>query len=307
MKTNPDSPSIFISHASEDSDFGSELALSLKNMGISVWYDQFEIKLGDDVAETISAALAESDIGVIIISKKFFEKQWTKMELYPLLSASLDSSKRILPIWHNISFEEVAKNSPLLASIVPIKSDLGIKKISQLIVSVINDFVKGKTLDQKRFPQKTRVGRRREPLYEAFVSYYELTGKKFAEIIHTVFLDHGIKPFVAHLERRTFSGNFDSKRLTILKKCKYFIFINSMGAFKREEIIKEFQMAYPHGPTHKPKIIIFRHSLRQLPRTNEKFEKKTKFHNMAAIMQHDFENGDELATNAIIVCETELA
>ena len=59
----------FISHASEDKDdIVRSLADSLKESGFEVWYDEFELKIGDSLRKKIDAGLTNSRFGIVIIS-----------------------------------------------------------------------------------------------------------------------------------------------------------------------------------------------------------------------------------------------
>jgi hypothetical protein len=63
---------VFISHASEDKDtFIRPLAIALKSLGISVWYDEFSLELGDSISRSIDKGLSESAYGLVVISPPF--------------------------------------------------------------------------------------------------------------------------------------------------------------------------------------------------------------------------------------------
>ncbi len=106
----------FISHASEDKDdIVRSLADSLKESGFEVWYDEFELKIGDSLRKKIDAGLTNSRFGIVIISPSFVKKNWTEYELNGMVAREMNGHKVILPIWHKISKDEVLKFSPTLA------------------------------------------------------------------------------------------------------------------------------------------------------------------------------------------------
>ena len=106
----------FISYASEDREqVAQPLAKKLKEYGLKIWYDKFELKIGDALREKIDTGLASSKYGIIILSKNYFSKPWPKMELEGLIQKEVDGSSRILPVWHNIEQEEILQYSPILA------------------------------------------------------------------------------------------------------------------------------------------------------------------------------------------------
>ena len=44
---------VFVSHASEDKEFARALAEGLSKKGLSVWFDDFELKVGDSLRRSI--------------------------------------------------------------------------------------------------------------------------------------------------------------------------------------------------------------------------------------------------------------
>lgn len=106
----------FISHASEDKDdIVRELADALVNNGFSVWYDEFNLKIGDSLRKNIDYGLSNANYGIVIISPAFVKKNWTEYELNGMVAREMDGHKVILPIWHKITKDEVLKFSPTLA------------------------------------------------------------------------------------------------------------------------------------------------------------------------------------------------
>jgi hypothetical protein len=127
---------LFISHASEDkNDFVQPLASALDAFGVGVWYDAFTLKLGDSLSRSIDRGLAKSDYGLVVLSPAFLSKQWPEYELRGLTAKELSGRKVILPIWHNVSREDILQFSPTLSDKVAIKSD-GLTPL-QIAVQVI--------------------------------------------------------------------------------------------------------------------------------------------------------------------------
>lgn len=107
---------VFISHASEDKDeVVRPLANALKASGLSVWYDEFELRIGDSLRRKIDKGLASSRFGVVVLSKAFFGRGWPEYELDGLVTRSVSGEQILLPIWHNVSKKEVIGYSPSLA------------------------------------------------------------------------------------------------------------------------------------------------------------------------------------------------
>jgi len=132
---------VFISHASEDKDtVVRPLANALKERGLSVWYDEFELKIGDSLRRKIDAGLSKSNFGIVVISRSFIKKGWTNYELDGLITRAVSGEQVLLPIWHDITKQEVVEYSPSLADKVARNTAVNmIDEIADEIVKVIKN------------------------------------------------------------------------------------------------------------------------------------------------------------------------
>lgn len=126
---------VFISHASEDKDdFVRPFANCLKENGLTIWYDEFELQIGDSLRRAIDNGLINSRYGIVVLSEAFFNKEWPQRELNGLFAREVNGEKVILPIWHKISKDEVLKYSPIIADMLAINtSSFTIKEIAKQI------------------------------------------------------------------------------------------------------------------------------------------------------------------------------
>lgn len=131
----------FISHACEDKDkVVRPLAKALSRMGFRIWYDEFELKVGDSLRESIDKGLINSRYGIIILSKSFFEKNWPQYELNGLVAREIEGKKVILPIWHEIEKHDVLQYSPALADKVALStSNKSIMQIAKELAKVLGE------------------------------------------------------------------------------------------------------------------------------------------------------------------------
>lgn len=107
---------VFISHASEDKDeVVRPLALALQQGGLSVWYDEFELKIGDSLRRKIDKGLGASRFGVVVLSQAFFGRGWPEYELDGLVTRAVSGEQVLLPIWHGVTKKEVIAYSASLA------------------------------------------------------------------------------------------------------------------------------------------------------------------------------------------------
>lgn len=115
---------IFISHASEDKQ-GLVFALAsiLADLGVNVWYDEFELRVGDSLSRSIDKGLASSSFGAVVISQAFLTKKWPEYELRGLITKEIEGEKVILPIWYGVNKTVIAQYSPTLADKVALNAD----------------------------------------------------------------------------------------------------------------------------------------------------------------------------------------
>lgn len=132
---------VFISHASEDKDdIVRPLAHALISEGLKVWYDEFELRIGDSLRRKIDQGLTNSRFGIVVLSKSFIKKGWTNYELDGIITKAVSGEQVILPIWHNITKQEVIDFSPSLADKLARNTAVyTIEEIATEIAAVINN------------------------------------------------------------------------------------------------------------------------------------------------------------------------
>lgn len=131
----------FICHASEDKDgFVRPLANLLKKKGFRIWYDEFELRVGDKLHQSIDKGLRVSRYGIVVLSKAFFDKNWPRYELDGLAAREIEEKKVILPIWCGVSKEDVLRYSAPLADKVALDSGkLPLSKIADALISELRN------------------------------------------------------------------------------------------------------------------------------------------------------------------------
>lgn len=110
---------VFISHAWEDKEsFADEFVEELRSLGVKVWYDTNQIKWGDSMRQKIDEGLKKSRFGIAILSPNYIAegKYWTKAEFDGLFQLESVNGKTLLPIWHNLTKQQVMNFSPIAAN-----------------------------------------------------------------------------------------------------------------------------------------------------------------------------------------------
>jgi hypothetical protein len=110
---------VFVSHAWEDKEsFVDGFVTEMQNLGIKVWYDKEKIGWGDSMRAKIDEGLKNSKFGIAVISPNYIapEKYWTKAELDGLFQLESINGKFLLPIWHNITKQQILNYSSIIAN-----------------------------------------------------------------------------------------------------------------------------------------------------------------------------------------------
>jgi hypothetical protein len=146
METQCKRYDVFLSHASEDKDdVARPLATALVGFKLEIWYDEFALRVGDSLTAEIDNGLARSDYGVVILSKYFFKKYRTNEERNGLVNKAVVSGRKIiLPVWHNVTKDDVYEYSPTLVDRYALNTTMGMDVVAQKLVEEIkgSDYVK---------------------------------------------------------------------------------------------------------------------------------------------------------------------
>jgi TIR domain len=121
---------VFICYAAEDeAQIGRQLADKLQSSGLSVCRDEFSLKLGDGLRQAIDRGLSRSRFGVVVLSPHFFEKHWPQEELDALAIREVNGTSLIIPVRHNVAYNDVREFSPTLADRVAVTTGKGLSQV----------------------------------------------------------------------------------------------------------------------------------------------------------------------------------
>jgi hypothetical protein len=140
-RSSIEKPLAFISHDSRDKEeIAKPLALELSQLGIPVWFDEFSLKLGDSLRESIEKGIKETDHCILVLTKNFLTNDgWTKIEFNSVFTKEIIQKKKvIIPIWHDVSKEQVYEYSPSLVDRLAAKWSEGVKMVAAKIKNKIH-------------------------------------------------------------------------------------------------------------------------------------------------------------------------
>ncbi|MEO8326002.1 MAG: TIR domain-containing protein, partial [Nitrospirota bacterium] len=89
---------VFISHSSKDKPAVLLLAEALRQNGIDVWLDKWEIGPGDDIVTKINEGLEKATAGLIVFSPHSQASRWVEAEISYLTYARIQEGKLLIPI-----------------------------------------------------------------------------------------------------------------------------------------------------------------------------------------------------------------
>ena len=130
---------VFVSFASEDREaVARPLALLLQQLGLQVWYDEMELRVGDRISHRIQEGLAKCRYGVVVLSHSFFAKRYPQWELDGLTQRDLSADNLILPLWRGVDAHDVRSCWPSLADRFAVKWQDGIHVVATELVRVVS-------------------------------------------------------------------------------------------------------------------------------------------------------------------------
>lgn len=94
-------PTIFLSHTSIDKPFVEKLARDLMRLGINVWYDKYEIKVGESILWKIDEGIQEAEYLGVVISRDAWESEWVRTEISAAWQKQVKQKGNfVLPIYY---------------------------------------------------------------------------------------------------------------------------------------------------------------------------------------------------------------
>lgn len=133
-------PLAFISHDSRDKTTVAEpIAIGLQKLMCPVWYDQYALKVGDSLRESIERGIKQANTCILVLSKNFLSNDgWTKAEFDSIYTKEIIEKNRVmLPVWVGVTKKEVYDYSPRLADRVGVNVDLGMEEVIRRLHHVI--------------------------------------------------------------------------------------------------------------------------------------------------------------------------
>jgi hypothetical protein len=112
-------PLAFISYDSSDrATVAQPLAGELMQLRCPAWFDDYEMRAGDDIGRSITAGLTECERCIIVLSERYLANQrWARREFDEIMAReAYERRSLIIPIRYGVTTEQIAEFSPMLAN-----------------------------------------------------------------------------------------------------------------------------------------------------------------------------------------------
>jgi hypothetical protein len=97
------------------------------------------LTVGDSLSGSIDRGLAESQFGIVIISKAFLGKPWPEREYRGLVAKEMAGERKvILPVWHGATHSDIASVHPPLADLLATNSARGIGSVADDLIGAMH-------------------------------------------------------------------------------------------------------------------------------------------------------------------------
>lgn len=116
---------VFLSHSNLDKeDYVSEISEKLTGKGFKVFEDVKVFKIGHSQTDMMNEGILNSKFGVVFLSENFIKSGWSDYEFKGLLNREIKEERVIiLPIWHEITYDEVKQYNPVLVDKFALTTD----------------------------------------------------------------------------------------------------------------------------------------------------------------------------------------
>jgi hypothetical protein len=92
-------PHLFLSHSSRDNETVRRIAWDLNVCGVDVWFDEWELRVGDDLHNRIANAISKSKFVGVVIGDHFDSSKWMRGEVSQALSREkVEDRTLVLPL-----------------------------------------------------------------------------------------------------------------------------------------------------------------------------------------------------------------
>ncbi|KAL5753549.1 hypothetical protein ACOSP7_021769 [Xanthoceras sorbifolium] len=104
---------VFLSFRGEDTrrNFTSYLYEALRRKQIETFIDNNELRRGDEISPSLSKAIQDSSLSIIILSKNYASSSWCLNELVEILECMKTRGQIVLPVFYHVTPSDIKKQT----------------------------------------------------------------------------------------------------------------------------------------------------------------------------------------------------
>jgi hypothetical protein len=133
-------PLAFISHDSRDKDgFVRALVTEFAKLHCPVWYDEYSLKPGDRLRESIEKGLKEAQKCILVLSPNFLSNTgWSRHEFETIFAREMIEKSRVMvPVWLNVGKKEVYDYCASLTDVVAVMASKGPPQVARELAGIL--------------------------------------------------------------------------------------------------------------------------------------------------------------------------
>ncbi|MBF0378023.1 MAG: toll/interleukin-1 receptor domain-containing protein [Desulfamplus sp.] len=87
---------VFLSYSSKDKQFAQKIAQDLKDSGIKIWLDEWEIRVGDSISQKIQQGLEDADFIAVLLTCHSVDSGWVQKEWQSKINEEIKDEKTVI-------------------------------------------------------------------------------------------------------------------------------------------------------------------------------------------------------------------
>ncbi|GAU22542.1 hypothetical protein TSUD_296620 [Trifolium subterraneum] len=109
--TNDFAYEVFLSFRGEDTRYGftGTLKNSLDDKGVRTFFDDEELRKGDEITPSLFKAIEDSKIAIVVLSENYASSSFCLQELTKILDSMKDKGRSVLPVFYKVDPSDIRK------------------------------------------------------------------------------------------------------------------------------------------------------------------------------------------------------
>lgn len=146
---------VYLAHAFEDKEIAKPLAEGLMGRGIEVWYDNWEIGMGDSLRRKMEDGLGNCTHFVVLLTSTSVERSWVNEEIDVGLMLTVEGSSKFIGLRHDLPLSDI---SPFLKTRLTPAFELSVESLDALAAEIFGVSKKPPLGEKPRYVKEHALG-----------------------------------------------------------------------------------------------------------------------------------------------------